>query len=211
MEQEKSIKKDERARNWTFVVYPESAPQNWRDVIDDEHIEWVESPLHDKDLDANNEIKKPHWHILVLYDGKKSFEQVKVLTEKVNAPIPQKVSSAKGLVRYMVHLDNPEKTQYKQSDIISHGGVDILELLKMSSAMKSTIQREIIFYIDENNITEFKDIVDYASRNNEDWFNILMNYSTIAITNYVRSARHKAEKAAEEIVKVNTRTGEVVD
>ena len=27
-------KPDVRARAWTFIVYPESAPENWRDVLD---------------------------------------------------------------------------------------------------------------------------------------------------------------------------------
>ena len=43
----KSQGKDERTRNWTFVIYPESAPKNWRDVLDEQHIQWVESPLHE--------------------------------------------------------------------------------------------------------------------------------------------------------------------
>ena len=43
-----SKKKDVRARTWTFVQYPESAPENWRDILDGYHIPWVESPLHDR-------------------------------------------------------------------------------------------------------------------------------------------------------------------
>ena len=26
--------KDKRSRNWTFVIYPESAPENWMDLLD---------------------------------------------------------------------------------------------------------------------------------------------------------------------------------
>ena len=55
----KQNSKDTRTRNWTIVVYPDSAPANWRDIINDIHIEWVESPLHDKDVDANGEYKTP--------------------------------------------------------------------------------------------------------------------------------------------------------
>ena len=45
-----------RTRNWTFVIYPESVSEGWRDILDDEHIQWVESPLHDKDTNPNGEI-----------------------------------------------------------------------------------------------------------------------------------------------------------
>lgn len=103
-----------RTRNWTFVVYPESVSSNWRDVLDEEHIQWVESPLHDKDTNADGEIKKAHIHVLVMYDGVKSYNQILEITNKINASVPQKCGSAKGLVRYMVHMDNPEKYQYSK-------------------------------------------------------------------------------------------------
>ena len=61
MVDEKAKKADSRARNWSLVVYPESAPENWRDILDDYHIPWVESPLHDKDINPDGEIKKAHW------------------------------------------------------------------------------------------------------------------------------------------------------
>ena len=31
-----------RTRTWTFVLYEDSAPENWRDIIDELHVEWVE-------------------------------------------------------------------------------------------------------------------------------------------------------------------------
>ena len=45
--------KDSRTRNWTFVLYEDSAPDNWREILDDLHIEWIESPWHDKDVNAD--------------------------------------------------------------------------------------------------------------------------------------------------------------
>lgn len=52
--------KDKRfkTRAWTFIVYPDSAPDNWRDILDELHIPWVESPLHDKDQNPTGEQKK---------------------------------------------------------------------------------------------------------------------------------------------------------
>ena len=50
--------KETRTRSWTFLVYPESAPDNWRDYLDEEHLEWVESPLHEFDVNPTGEVKK---------------------------------------------------------------------------------------------------------------------------------------------------------
>ena len=95
--------KETRTRNWTIVLYPESAPENWREILDDMHIEWIESPLHDKDINANGETKKAHWHILLMFGGVKTYEQVKEITDKLNAPIPERCHNAKAMVRYMAH------------------------------------------------------------------------------------------------------------
>lgn len=58
--------KETRTRNWSVIVYPESAPENWRQILDESHIEWIESPLHEFDTNPTGEIKKPHYHILLL-------------------------------------------------------------------------------------------------------------------------------------------------
>lgn len=184
--------KDDRTRNWTFIIYPESALTNWRDILDNEHIQWVESPLHDKDLNADGEPKKSHWHILVMFQGNKSFEQVKKLTEKLKATIPQKCASAKGLIRYMAHLDNPEKTKYDSGKIIGHGGVDIAEYLRPTSATRYLLIKEMISYIKENDVNEFEDFVNYAMNERfDDWFQLLCDSSAYIIDKVIKSHRHR--------------------
>lgn len=184
--------RDERTRNWTFLVYPESAPANWREILNDLHIPWVESPLHDKDIDTNGEILKAHWHVLLMFDGNKSFSQVCEIAEQLNSPIPEKAGSARGLVRYMAHMDNPDKYQYSVMDIVGHGGVDVLALLKATKAQRYELIREMIAFIKENEIVELKDLIDYASSERfEDWFPLLCDNSTYVINSYITSNRHK--------------------
>lgn len=56
---ENDIQKDSRGRNWSWIIYPESAPENWRTLLDEMGEKWIESPLHDKDVnETTNEIKK---------------------------------------------------------------------------------------------------------------------------------------------------------
>ncbi|MDF9633724.1 Rep family protein, partial [Bacillus cereus] len=87
-----SNSKDERTRNWTFIVYPESTPENWREIINDLHTPWIESPLHDKDVNPDGEIKKPHWHVTMMFSNKKSYEQIREITFQLRSPNPQKVA-----------------------------------------------------------------------------------------------------------------------
>ena len=187
--------REQRTRNWTFVLYEDSAPDNWVDILDGEHIEWVESPWHDKDVDANGQVKKKHKHILVLFGGVKSYEQVKEVTDKVNAPVPQRCHNAKAMVRYMAHLDNPDKAQYSVSDIKAHGGVDIAELLRPSSSERYVIIRDIISYVKSTGIVEFQDLMDYAAVERfDDWFPLLCDNSAYVVNQYIKSQRHRFKK-----------------
>ena len=184
----------DRTRNWMIVVYPDSAPKNWREYLDETHIEWVESPLHEWDVNPTGEVKKPHWHVLLMFGGVKSYEQVCDFIQPLNCPIPQRCHNAKAMVRYMAHLDNPEKFQYNVADIVSHGGVDIAELLRPSSSERYSLIREMTDYIKENQITEFCDYMFYAmSERYDDWFPLLCDSSAYVIGLVIKSQRHRSE------------------
>lgn len=184
--------KDNRKRNWTVVVYPESAPENWREILDDEHIEWVESPLHDKDINPDGSVKKPHWHIMLLFEGKKNYEQIKEITDKINAPSPKYVQSVRAMTRYFAHLDNPEKAQYSVSEIKGHGGVDLAELLKPNASCRYEMISEMVEYIKKNEITEFIDFVDFSKNEHyDDWFPLLCDSAAFIIREVIKSNRHR--------------------
>ncbi len=194
-----SENKDQRARTWTFVVYPESAPENWRDILSDYHIPWVESPLHDKDVNPDGEVKKAHWHIILFFDGKKSFEQVQEITDALNAPIPQKTANAKGLVRYLIHMDNPEKYQYKREEIVCHCGADIDEYFALSSSSRRVVLREVMEFIKDSEIDNYADFIGYCLDYEEwDWFDIATNHNTLAINKLLDAIYQKHNPKAEK-------------
>lgn len=204
--------KDTRTRNWTIVVYPDSAPSNWREIIDSWHIEWVESPLHDSDINADGSPKKPHYHILLLFGGIKSYEQVLELIQPLNCPIPTRVHNAKALVRYMAHLDNPDKAQYRIDDILSHGGVDIADLLKPSSSERYTYIREMQQWCNENYIVEFSDLFNYAAAERfNDWFPLLCDSCAFVMNQFLKSKRHSSTVYVDDKTIIDKETGEIIN
>ena len=40
---------EKRTRNWTFVFYPESTREDWREVLGEKGLQLAVSPLHDRD------------------------------------------------------------------------------------------------------------------------------------------------------------------
>lgn len=189
-------RRGKRTRNWALVVYPESAPENWQQILEDLKMPVLISPLHDKDLNPDNTPKKPHWHVLLLFESVKTWEQVnEEIAKPLNAPSPEKVQSPKGYARYLIHMDNPEKVQYEQSEIKALGGADISELLKPTSASRHAMLREMRAFIREHNVTEFCDFMDYCDVNHpDDWSVLLDDNSAYIIGQYIKSARNKINR-----------------
>lgn len=189
-----------RTRNWTFIVYPESAPNNWKEILQEQHINFAVSPCHDKDVNPTGELKKAHYHVLLAFDSVKSYSQVLDITTSLNATIPQKVESVVGLIRYFVHIDNPEKFQYDVKDIFVFGAIDIIKPFETATARYEAL-REMRAYINENNIMEFSDLYDYAAEENEVWFRYLSDNCAYVINQHIKSKRYKKLQQLNDILK----------
>lgn len=182
----------QRNRGFAFVLYPESAPENWRSIIDEFHVAWAESPLHCFDVDPNGEVKKPHWHIVLNFDSVKSIDQVKKLIEPLNCTIPIPLNSIRGMIRYFAHLDNPEKYQYPVDQIIGHGGMDVADLLRLSASARIKIIRDMMRYIRDNDVTSFIEFMEYAAEEHyEDWFVLLCDNSCYVVNSAIKSNRQR--------------------
>lgn len=187
-------------RNWTCVIYPgDSCPSDYVDILDKLHIEWVESPLHDKDVNGDGTPKKPHKHLALLFDGKKSYDQVKAICDSVGGTIPQRAHSVKALIRYFAHLDNPEKAPYRIADVVAHGGIDVASLMAPSSAERYEIVRDMMQFCIDADIYEFSDLCQYAMDNHFDtWYPVLVGHHTLAMQTFLTSRRHKYHKDSSD-------------
>ncbi|EPB2988457.1 replication protein [Enterococcus hirae] len=201
---ENDIQKDTRARNWSWIVYPESAPENWRTLLDEMGEKWIESPLHDKDVnETTNEIKKAHWHIIISFANKKSYKQMVEISKLLNAPEPKSIANLQGAVQYLWHRNNPEKYQYNKSDVVAHNGFKYRQYLTDIGVDTDTILQEIIQWVQETGCSEYGDLVNYSvSEKFDDWFPTVRS-QTIFLTAYLRSNRHKPKN-------INKETGEII-
>ena len=175
-----------RYRNWATVVYPESAPADWRQIIADSKSPVFISPLHDKDTNPTGEPKKPHYHVLWANDGKKSKAQAVDFFKSFGGVGCENINSLRGYARYLCHLDNPEKAQYSPEDVRAFAGADYYAEIENPTDKYQAI-REMIQFCKDNKIVVYADLVDYASVHREDWFRVLCDSGTYVVKEYLKS------------------------
>lgn len=106
-----------KGQYFAFVVYPESAPGNWKKQLELKGIKFAVSPLHDRDTeitdDGTEKPKKPHWHIIVDFGAtttiKHAFETITKITHGTHPYLLKKPSA---YYRYLTHLDSHDKFPY---------------------------------------------------------------------------------------------------
>ena len=190
----KNIKK----RNWAFIVYLDSAPQNWRDILQETGCLFAISPYHDSDINADGTPKKPHYHVIVCYDGPTSYNVIKRICDSVNATIPQPLEQIRGYYRYFTHKDNPEKFQYNEEDITTINGFDINNYIEMTYTEVAKYILQLQTLIREKKILEYSDLLDILVDNDcKELWDVARNH-TLMLDRYISSRRNKTKK---EIVK----------
>ena len=198
-------KKEDKKRNWWFVLYPESAPPDWRDRLRATGLPIAISPLHDKDVYDDGEQagqpKKPHHHVILAYPGPTTYSVVcKLVQGELGQPIPQPLEAIRGGYRYLSHADNPEKYQYDAKDIETLNGFNILDYVDMTAAEAVAMNKELVSLIMELGFADYCDFIEYLLFNGTD---VQYEYAishTLFFTAYLKSRwqREKAIREAEE-------------
>lgn len=189
-----------RTRNFATVVYPDSAPDNWQEILSEQFVPAFISPLHDKDINPTGEAKKPHWHVMLMFDGVKTTEQALEIFNKIGGVGCEVVQSQRGYARYLCHMDNPEKAQYLPENVRSMCGADYTGTIGLVTDKYKAIS-EMIDYCVENNIVSYSDLLEYSRMERFDWFRVLCDNGTIVVREYLKSREwtlHKKAVADEE-------------
>ena len=187
--------KEQRSNKWTFLIYEESAPENYLDVLEDIHVPFVLSPWHNKDVNKETgEVKKSHKHGAFYFSSLKSYSQVsELIKDKLNGPAHvEPVMSPKGMYDYFVHAENPEKSQYNIEDIETGCGFELDKFLISNN--NDEFLSTIIDVIDKNNFTEFNHLVKYAREENPTLLRLIVD-KTYFFAKYLDSRRYSTDKS----------------
>lgn len=161
------IMKD-RSRNIGLLLYPEW--ENINDIL--EKIKTCSHAyiLHDKDLKETEEIeeeKKNHIHCYLQFENARSFRSISKWLG-IEDRFIQGISNRNSYLRYLVHLDNPEKYQYKLTDLRSAGlDSEIEKAFSLSVNLSSGHEFKLMyeFIVSSHKILSYRDLSSFAIEN----------------------------------------------
>lgn len=175
-----------RTRNWATVVYPESAPKNWKMILQEQCVPALVSPIHDMDVNSDGEIKKEHYHVMILFDGVKTQEQAREVFSVIGGVGVEPVKSVRAYARYLCHLDNPDKVRYQIEDVLALSGADYSAMISLASD-KYTAIGEMLEFCMQNSVESYAELLLYARDNRTDWFHVLCDNGTVTIVQFLKS------------------------
>lgn len=180
-------------RNYAFIVYPENNSIDIiSDFLDTHSIPAFISPLHDKDFDTNNQLKKPHYHILLNFSYPIEYNSVISLLSPFNINFLTVVYSSSSYYRYLCHLDNPEKAQYSLKDIRPCGGARALQVGRDQCTAGKL--EELLDIIECKNIGELSELVAFLLREKNTEMLEFVCKKSFLVDRIVTSSRYKNHK-----------------
>lgn len=196
-----------RTRNFATVVYPESAPENWQDILTEQFVPAFISPLHDRDINPGGEVKKAHYHVMLMFDGVKTLEQAQSIFTLIGGVGCEVVQSTRGYARYLCHLDNPEKVQYTVDDVKSFCGADYTATIGLATDKYKALG-EMQDFCEKYNVVSFYLLSKYARSHRTDWYKILCDCGSVYMREYLKSKQWSQDQDMNEII--DPETGEVL-
>ncbi len=104
--------------------------------------------------------------------------------------------SPKGMYDYFTHAENPEKMQYEVSNIESGAGFDLNKFLIEQNT--DTYMNDMIDVIEDNDFTEFEELVCYARDNDYSLLTLIVDH-TFFFSKYLDSRRNNPKRKQPEI------------
>lgn len=109
--------------------------------------------------------KKPHCHVGILLKYQKTAAEFSELFSGlcyIRPTIWEQMLDYEGFVRYLAHLDSPQKARYDPLGIHGFGGADLSPLLKEDKEQRVATTSQVWQLVRDNDIRYFHRLVDAA-------------------------------------------------
>lgn len=172
----------EKARYFTFLLYPESIPEDWIERLELLNVPIAISPLHDLDEKETKELspeeqkivqgggkvyKKPHYHVIYVARNPVTAESVRIkikrcLGNKSVAIVKIIVTSIENTYLYLTHESKDaiakNKHIYSEKGICLLNNFDIDRYVTLDIETKDEMLNEVCDLIDDHDIANMREL-----------------------------------------------------
>ena len=159
----------DKARYFTFLLYPESIPADWKQRLELISVPIAISPLHDRDKSSveGQMYKKAHYHVIYVAKNPVTSESVRIkikrlLGDKSIAKVQIIARSMESMYLYLTHesKDAVEKKKHKYSkhDIALLNNFDIDRYITLDVEDKDDMLNDVCDLIDDHNLANMREL-----------------------------------------------------
>ncbi|EMG1590394.1 replication protein [Enterococcus faecalis] len=183
-----------KARNFAFIIYPESIPENWVECLSKLGIPMAVSPLHDLDeserkfsemseaekaiINSGNKVyKKAHYHVLYIARNPVTVESVRKKIKRVlgdnSISHIEIVDSVEYYFQYLTHESSDavqkNKHRYDKKDIVYINDFDIDRYVTLDESEKRELANLIFALIRKYQLENIIDLYEFVEARGDDY------------------------------------------
>lgn len=169
----------EKARYFTFLLYPESIPNDWEMKLETLGVPIAVSPLHDKDKSnvEGQKYKKPHYHVIYIAKNPVTADSVrkkiKLLLGEKSLAMVQIALNVENTYLYLTHESKDaiakKKYVYDKADIKLINNFDIDRYVTLDVEEKSELFNVVVGLVRVYTLQNIFDLYDFIDENGEDY------------------------------------------
>lgn len=159
----------DKSRYFTFLLYPESIPEDWELHLELLGVPMAISPLHDKDLSKaeGQKYKKAHYHVIYVAKNPVTADSVRkkikgTLGDKSVAMVQIVVHSMENMYLYLTHESKDaiakKKYVYDKNDIKLINNFDIDRYITLDVEDKDDLLNDVCDMIDEHGLANIREL-----------------------------------------------------
>lgn len=169
-----------KGRYFTFLLYPESIPEDWELQLEMLGVPIAISPLHDKDKSnvEGQEFKKAHYHVIYVAKNPVTVESVRLkikraLGNQSVAKVKFIVHSVENVYLYLTHESKDaiakNKHKYDKKDIKELNNFDLDRYITLDVEDKDDLLNEVCDMIDDHNLANIRELRRFVRKHGEEY------------------------------------------
>lgn len=186
--------RETKARNFAFIIYPESIPDDWEECLTKLGVSMAVSPLHDLDeterkfedmtedekaviQNGGKVYKKAHYHVLYIARNPVTVESVRKKIKRVlgNNSIShiEIVDSVEYYYQYLTHESadaiKKNKHRYDKKNMVFINDFDIDRYVSLDENQKRELKNLLLDIVDDYNLVNTKDLMAFVRLRGEEF------------------------------------------